>query len=144
AAPGDHGVDAVRDRVPQRLPDRVPVLDHDRVVDVEAELAQTADEHRTARVGVHTGPGAVGGHDDPGPHCGRSHSPVLPPSLRSTRTPSRTAAGSTALIISMSANPAVATAVSASISTPVLSAVRTVAVIATASGPGSRAPPPPR
>jgi hypothetical protein len=49
------------------------------------------------------------------------------------------AAGSTALIMSITARPAVATAVSASISTPVRSAVRTVAVMPTLVSPRSRA-----
>ena len=66
---------------------------------------------------------------------GRIHVPVLPPSLRSTRTASSTAAGSTALTMSCSVSPATATAVSASISTPVRSVVRTVARIATSASP---------
>ena len=63
--------------------------------------------------------------------------PVLPPSLRTTRTASSTAAGSTALTMSIRVSPATATAVSASISTPVRSVVRTVARMRTSASPGS-------
>ena len=61
----------------------------------------------------------------------RCHLPVRPPSLRSTRTLSMRAALSTALIMSYSVSAATLTAVSASISTPVRSVLRTVAVIST-------------
>ena len=53
----------------------------------------------------------------------RRQSPVLPPVFSTTRTSVSTAAGSTAFTMSCSARPATATAVSASISTPVRSAV---------------------
>ena len=112
----------------------------DRAVDVAAERAQAVDQHRAAAVGVDTGRGPVRRDDDAGPdrptarRCqsrSRSHGPVLPPSLRSTRTRSIDAAGSTALTMSISASPAAATAVSASISTPVRSAVFVTTVIST-------------
>src|SRR5690349_14559078 len=61
------------------------------------------------------------------------HGPVLPPSFHSTRTSVITAAGSMALTMSMRASAATDTEVSASISTPVRSAVRATAVMSTPS-----------
>ena len=61
----------------------------------------------------------------------RFHSPRRPPALCSSRTSPSTAARSTAFTMSYKAKPAVTTQVNASISTPVRSAVRTRAVIAT-------------
>ena len=62
----------------------------------------------------------------------RDQSPRRPPDLLSTRTSLITAARSMALIKSITASPATATAVNASISTPVRSVVLTVAVISDA------------
>src|SRR6185437_12942307 len=112
-------------------PDRRPVGYDHRVADLAAQLAQPGDEERPAGVGVHPGRRAVGRDDHPGLHSARSHSPVLPPSLRRTRTRVSDAAGSTALTMSISASPAAATAVSASISTPVRSAVLTATSMST-------------
>ena len=58
--------------------------------------------------------------------------------MRSTRTASNDAAGSTDFTMSCSVSPATETAVSASISTPVRSVVRTVAVISTAESASAR------
>src|SRR4029450_4025372 len=66
-------------------------------------------------------------------HLARCQSPDLPPVFDSSRTSVMTAAGSTAFTMSTTVSPATATQVRASISTPVRSAVRTVAVISTAS-----------
>ena len=55
----------------------------------------------------------------------RAQLPLRPPSLRSTRMSSMRAAGSTALIMSYRVRAATLTAVSASISTPVRSVLRT-------------------
>ena len=62
----------------------------------------------------------------------------MPPVFSSTRTSVMTAAGSTALIMSMRASAATLTEVSASISTPVRSAVRAVAVMSTPSSVTAR------
>ena len=59
----------------------------------------------------------------------RSSAPCLPPVFSTRRMSASTAAGSTALIMSCSVSPAIATAVSASISTPVFAVTATVAVM---------------
>ncbi len=59
----------------------------------------------------------------------RVHSPCLPPDFSSSRISPSTARGSTALIMSCSVSPAIATAVRASISTPVRAVTDTVASI---------------
>src|SRR3954451_18359703 len=109
-----------------------------RSVDDEPQRAQALGERLAAAVGVDPGGGAVGGgdHHRPGAHGKLGHrtqSPFLPPDLASSRTSVMQARGSTALTMSMTASPATATDVRASISTPVRSAVRAVAVISTAS-----------
>ena len=63
----------------------------------------------------------------------RVHSPCLPPDFSSSRISPSTARGSTALIMSCRVSPAIATAVSASISTPVLAVTETVASMRIAS-----------
>src|SRR5262249_36184587 len=108
---------------------------HHRLVHLEAQFPHPGDKQRSAGVGVHPGGRPVGRHDHPypahGPSSGRTQSPVLPPSLRTTRTPSILAAASIALTMSIKARPAFATAVMASISTPVRSAVLAEADIRT-------------
>src|SRR3954466_8340983 len=104
----------------------------------EAELAQPFGEHLPAAVLVDAGGGPVRGGDDDGAGvrrqpAHRTHSPVFPPLLASSRTSVIVARGSTAFTMSIIARPATATDVRASISTPVRSAVRAVAVISTAS-----------
>ena len=69
----------------------------------------------------------------------RVQRPCLPPLFSSSRTSVRVAPGSTALIMSCSVSPATATAVSASISTPVRPVVVVVAVMAILSSPSSKA-----
>src|SRR5215207_4051750 len=112
---------------------------HVRALDVEPELRQPLGEHRAAAVLVDARVRPVRGGEHHGPRVGgesgghRAQSPLLPPDLASRRTSVIDARGSTALTMSIIVSPATATDVSASISTPVRSAVRAVAVISTAS-----------
>src|SRR6478752_927834 len=149
ATRGDHQVRGGRtgtlpDPVTQR-PDHVRTVGaDDRPADGEPAGDEPLSDHRAGPVRVDAGgrPGRgddhhrcpVGGHRS----TGLVQVPVLPPSLRSTRTASNTAAGSTALIMSCRVSPATATAVNASISTPVRSVVRTVAEINTSAARTSR------
>src|ERR1700760_1185898 len=160
AAGGQDHVVAGRDRVAQGLLDRFAVRDDQGTVDhVAAGPAQQVDQDRPGPVRVDPGRGPVGDGDrqrahqrpssaeppeppgppeppePPGPAglSGRCHRPVLPPVFSFTRMSVMTAPGSTALIMSMRARAATLTEVSASISTPVRSAVRVTAVMSTPS-----------
>src|SRR6202012_5132619 len=106
--------------------------DHQRPVhDVAPGRAEQLDQHRAGAVGVHPGRRPVGhGDGQPLDHA-RRHEPDRPPSLASSRTSVITALLSTALIMSISVRAAIDTEVSASISTPVRSAVLTWAMIST-------------
>src|SRR5829696_2376361 len=147
AARGEHDVVRRGDRLAQDLLHGIPVGHHLGPVDLEPQAAQALDEDRAGAVLVDPGRGPVGDADDQRPHgpaggssggAPRRHSPDRPPLLCSTRTSLIVAARSTALTMSTSARPATATQVSASISTPVRSAVRTVAETWTASSATAR------
>src|SRR6202012_2970248 len=137
ATRGDDDVAPVVKRLAQGLPHRLPVGDHLWLGGRIPLLPKPFSNYRPAAVVVPPGRGAGRGDDDSGGSGvhHRSHVPVLPPSLRSTRMSSMCAAGSTALIMSYSVSPATLTAVSASISTPVRSVLRTVATISMSDSP---------
>src|SRR5690606_36162632 len=109
---GEPGVVAPAHRLPRRA---VPPLERPQ------RQEATGGQHRPTA-------------DRPAPaHAGRTQSPERPPDLAVTRTSVTVASRSTALTMSMSASAATLTQVSASISTPVRSAVRTVALMSTPS-----------
>src|SRR6266487_4554928 len=130
---GDDDVVAGRHRVAERDFDGRPVGYHDRAVRFAARVAKQRGEHRAGGVGIDPGRGPVGDGNRQRADHGRVQLPVLPPVFSSTMTSVITAAGSIALIMSISASAPTVTAVSASISTPVRSAVRVVTSISTLS-----------
>src|SRR3954447_18770343 len=142
------GEDDVEAHVDRRAEHRLELGDvvrtHVRALDGEPELPEPRREGLAAAVLVDPRGGPVGGGDDDGAGAGRQirghrvHSPLLPPDFASSRTSVIDARGSTAFTMSIIVSPATATEVSASISTPVRSAVRAVAVISTASSVTSR------
>src|SRR3954471_22861287 len=140
-APGgdDDGI-ATEHRRPQDLFDRDAVRDHVRPVHLEAQGTETLRKQRPAPVDAR-GAGNCrrdrDGQRAPSRHE-RCQSADVPPVLLSTWIRAITAAGSTALTMSISARAATATQVSASISTPVRSAVRTVASMSTPSSTTER------
>src|SRR5690606_16525991 len=131
-----------RDGIAKGGLDQWPVWNNDGLIAVEAPRAQRRDEERTAPVLVDPLGGSRGAGDDDGA-AGVLHdcpfsvaspsrqSPERPPDLATTRTSVMRACLSTALTISMRARAETATAVRASISMPVRSAVRTVAEMST-------------
>src|SRR5271169_23199 len=142
-AGGDDDVVARGQRVAQRRLDRLAIRDDQRAVDRAARRAQRLGEHGAGLVRVHARRRPVRHRDRERPDhgsvlSGRRHGPVFPPSFHSTRTSVITAAGSMAFTMSISARAATDTEVSASISTPVRSAVRVMAVMSTPSSVTAR------
>src|SRR5215211_5087023 len=142
-AGGDHHRMARRNGIAQRCANHVPVGHHDRTRHRETKIIKSRhdDGPRLVRVDAGSCTSRDSDHESAVDHepSSRDQSPRRPPDLVSTRTSLITAARSMALIMSITASPATATAVSASISTPVRSVVLTVAVISTPSSINSAA-----
>ena len=136
AAAGQHHVDAVREGRPQRLgaPARRPAPRPARRPRSRARAGRRPAAGRWCRRTRRPRPGwrrrSTRARITAGPPGAPTRRSCRPPCAAPGRRRSL-AAGSTALTMSISARPATATAVSASISTPVRSAVLAVAVIST-------------